>query len=280
MSGFTSFAAAGGANQNLDNTYEFIGFGSGDGTLITAAGTANTKGSYTQLTAGGVGGITQNALRGIFLMPLLTSAAGNRYLADISFDGGTTANIPDVYLQPGTAVYGSTPGKPFPMAIAAGANIQVRVQSATASGTVRFAIVGVISNSQSPPCFSTCTALTTASTADTRATSTNIPLTDTWTEAVASTAAQYGAILAVAGSNGTALGTAQTIGVQVGTGAAAAEVAFMRWLITGNTGAPEMPRGFSPLAERVTAAGARLSVKAFGAVAGTDNIRVQLFGFS
>lgn len=269
-----------GANQNLNNTYEFLGFGSGDGTSVAAAGSTNTKGSYTQLSGAGGGGVTVNNLRGIYVMPLVSSAAGTRFLADISFDGGTTANIPNVYLQPGTPTYGSTPGVYFPMAIAAGANIQVRHQSATASATARYAVVGAIANSQSPPGFSTCAAINAADTTNTRPNTTNIPLTDAWTELVASTATQYGAILAVAGDNGTTPGTSQAVGVQVGTGAAASETAIMRWLAAATTTGPLLARGFSPLIEKTIASSTRLSAKAYGAVAGTDNIRVQLFGFS
>ena len=273
-------SSGGGANQNLNNTYEFLGFSTGVGSTVTASGSVNTKGSYTQMTGGGGGGVTENAFRGIYLIPMGASAPGVRFLADVSFDGGSTVAIPNIFLQPGTAQYGTTPGVYFPMAVASGANVQVRMQSATASATVVWSVVGVVSNAQSPPCYTTCSAITAASTADTRAGSVNVPLTDAWTELEDSTVADYDAIIGVCGPNGTVLGTSQLIGVQLGIGAVAAESAIMRWVIGGHTSAPEMPRAFSPLCEQSVASGTRLSAKAYGGVAGTDNIRVQLFGFS
>lgn len=279
MSGFTSFASAAGANQNLDNTYEFIGFSTGAGTSVAAAGSTNTKGSYVQLAAGGVGGVTENALRGIFVQADAASAASARFLMDLSFDGGSTVAIPNIFLQPGTPVYGASPGYYFPMAIAAGANIQARVQSATASASLPVAITGVISNAQSPPCFATCDAINAASTGDSLPASTNVPLTDAWTELAASTAATYGAIAAIAGFNGTLPGTSQPVGLQIGTGAAAAEAAIMRWIAAAHTASPALRNAVSPLIEKTIASGTRLSAKAYGGTPLTDNFRIQLFGF-
>lgn len=276
MSGFTSFASAAGANQNLNNSYEFIGFSTGAGTTISAPGSTNTKGVYSD----GILGTTSNAWKGFYVISSAGSAASARFLLDISLDGGTGTAVPDLFLQPGTPAYGGSAGYYFPLAVASSVSIRARVQSATASASLAVAIVGIISNAQSPPCFSTCTAINAASTADTLAASTNIPLTNAWTELKDSTAAEYGAILAVAGFNGTLPGTAQGVGLQVGTGANPNEASVMQWISAAHTASPVLKNSVSPLIEKTFASGIRLSARAYGATAGTDNFRIQLFGFS
>lgn len=274
MSHWISFASGGGTTiQNPDITYEQVGFGSGDGTVITGT-SVNTKGSYVQLTAS-----TSNNWSGFYLSVASSSSGTARFLMDISLDGGSTIAVPNLFIQPGAILGGQTGPIYIPLNVASGANIQIRTQTGTTNASFRAAIIGAITNSQSRPCFSTCTALTSADTATTLPGTIDIPLDNTWEEVVASTSTTYGAIQAFYGA-AVNPGTAQTVGVALGVGAASSEVELIRTIIGLNSSSPPLRGGGGPLVEHSIPSGSRLSARCYGPTPASDNIRAQLFGFS
>ncbi|MBS0371760.1 MAG: hypothetical protein JSS57_21470 [Proteobacteria bacterium] len=275
MSQWISFGGGGGAVANLNTTYEEAGFGAGDGTLISTTSPAHTKGAYVQLTAS-----TANDWAGFWVSLATGSAASARFLFDISFDGGSTVAVPNVYTLPGGPFSSGQSALFFlPMNVPAGANIQVRAQSGVASQTFRIALLGVVRNSDSRPLFNTCTAISAADTAGTQPGTTAIPLTDTWTEMNPSTSATYGAIFANFGAS-TSPATSQAIGIAIGRGAAASEVEMVRTISGFSSTSPTL-RGVSGfMVETSVASGTRICCRAYGATPGSDAIVGQLFGFS
>lgn len=270
MSSVISFGAA-AAIQNPNDTYEALGYGTdGSLTLLTAAGSGNTKGSYATV------GTTANAWAGFYIDIGNPNTAANRYILDIR-TGGATIIMPDLYIQPGA----SSSGRVFvPLAVASGVLIEARVQCQTASGTLRIALSGRIASASTPPCYAQATALN-ADTTNTRASTTNVPYASSlgsYTQLIASTAATYGALLAVAADNGTMATTQQTAHI-VATGAAASEVALGRIAAGAANAAPIMPRGFR-LFEQGISSGTRIAAASLAATPGTDNARIGLYGFA
>lgn len=275
MSQWISFVSSGGGSiANLDTTYEMIGFDTGAGSTVTTGAGTNTKGTYVQLSAA-----TANNWSGFYVTYSSAGAASQRFLADVSFDGGTTANVPNLYLEPGSPLYGLSGPIYIPMLVSAGSDVRVRVQCGSTGGNLRVAIIGVVRTSQSRPCFTTCVNINAADTAGTRAGSIDIPLTNAWTEVAASTANTYGAIMTVFGSS-TVMATAQAVGLAMGTGAAASEVERMRVLGGTGTSSPNLRGGSFPLLESSISSGTRLSARGFAATPGSDVLRVQMLGFS
>lgn len=280
MSGFTSFAAAAGANQNLDNSYETIGYDTnGVGTLVSANGSAHTKGAYAsaQLSAA-----TANAWAGFYLMIGTGSASTSRQIMDISFDGGSTTHVPNLYYEPNSnngliMVW-------IPLAVAAGSQVMARIQASAGSQTVRLGIIGVVRNSQSAPMYTTMTALA-VDTTNTRAGTSSISMQNnagtTYGTIVASTGAQYSAFLFSPGHSGTNPATAQNALLRFATGAAASEVEFgLAGATILNSATPFNISRQMPSYERTIASGTRLSVKPLVATPGTDTLFMAAYGFA
>lgn len=273
MSGF--FNASGGSSQpsQPNNTYGFGGQGTvGEGTTMTA-GSANVKGNYSATII-----TTSAALSGFIVEFGLPSSASAKYKVDIR-SGGSTIIVPDLYVAPGSTSSGTF--KVFiPLAVGSGVALDARCQSSVGSATLKISIVEVVANAGVPPGFTSMVALNNEATAGTTLAGTgDVPLTDTWTEIVASTAATYGAIMAIVGDNGTAPGTAQSTLVSLGTGAAAAEAAYMKGTFGIFTGLPYLRLQMFLLIQKTIASGTRLSAKANSTTAGTDNLRIGLYGF-
>lgn len=273
MSQWIPFSSGGGSITNLNTTYEQVGLGSGDGTVITTAA-ANTKGSYVQLTAS-----TINNWAGFWLSLGPASASGTRYLLDISFDGGTTVAVPNLFIQPGAILSGQGPMFFVPLNVPSGSDFRVRAQASTGTNTFRMAVLGVVRTSASRPLFNACTALNAADTTSTYPGAISIPLTDAWTEITASTAGTYGALLSIHAASGNAT-TPQTVGIAIGTGAAASEVEMIRWICGYNSSSPALRGATSVLVETSVAAGTRVAARCYGSTPNSDAILGQIFGFS
>jgi hypothetical protein len=107
---------------------------------ITASGTANTKGSYTQLIAS-----TSFDASG-FLLALRASTVSRTYLLDIAVGAAASEQVvlPNILVSVGTGSALPTDLVYLPMAVKAGQRIAARCQSATASAamTVGVYLVG------------------------------------------------------------------------------------------------------------------------------------------
>lgn len=279
-SGF--FGAASGANVNLNNSYEFLGWtlssGNPDGTLTGVAGgtTANTF----PVTGTSIG-TTANAWAGFFLY--LGPASTNRYILDISFDGGTTWAIQGLYVEPASS--GMQAPMRVPVAVPAGAVIVARLKASASTQTLHVGFVGIIKNASSPPCFSTMTGLnidgtaTHAATADTPLSS---PATNTWTSQVASTAAAYGALFMMPGGGTstpiTAQAAALSLGVDPTGGTTYAEVArYDLWIAPASQ--PTL-HAMGYIIEHAVPAGSRLATRILAVTPGSDAMRVGLYGLA
>lgn len=227
MSGFTSFASGSGANLNLNNSYETVGRGAtGAGTTLTGNASANALGAYAEITAS-----TAAAWAGFWVFIGNGSASAVRCLYDVATGaGGAEATLlGSIY-----AASGPTTGYAahwHPLNVASGTRLSMRIRSATASSpTMTAAIIGVVDNAQSAPMFNSAELLVAADTAATRASSINVTTVATadtgWTQFIASTAREYGALMPNMSLSSTAPTVAQNFTLRLGTGAAASEVVF------------------------------------------------------
>jgi hypothetical protein len=107
--------------------------GSSTGTAVTAAGSANTKGSWVEIAS-------STSKRTVWMLAMLgiPSAAPGDYLVDIGVGAGPTVLIPDLHVHP--AGVNDLVGFGFPVRIAAGTSISARCQSSTASRMIRIVI--------------------------------------------------------------------------------------------------------------------------------------------
>lgn len=106
------------------------------GTSVTAAGTANTKGTYTTLIAS-----TAYAVKGILIQPG-TAGAGLDYLIDIAIGAAASEVIiiPDLMTGSGTGSISRQPPWFFPIAIPAGSRISARSQCTLAGSNIRLKV--------------------------------------------------------------------------------------------------------------------------------------------
>lgn len=270
--------ASGGAITNLDTTYETVGITSvGAGTLVTG-GAANTKGAaYTQLSAS-----TASAWSGFWVMITAANSSGNRYLIDI----GTGAAAAEVALVPNIFAYPSTAGSGvqalfFPINVAAGTRISARVQSNGGSGSCQIAVMGEVSVAGSRPMYASVELLAAADTANTRPSSVSITSVNSagtgWTQVVASTARQYGALIPNLGVTGSLPATAQSLSYRLATGAAASEVLFWQTLLSTAAANPYTGRMTNTPIYRTTPISTRVSAEVLVNTAG-DTFSPQIYG--
>ncbi|MCX7586528.1 hypothetical protein [Phenylobacterium sp. 58.2.17] len=257
---------------NLDTTYRLLGFDAGNGTLVTGANN-NLKGAWTTIEAE-----TDAALAGFWLSPAYASGINLRALVDISFDGGATIAIPNLFIWPGSVTSGMTGPFWFPVNIPAGAHVAIRMQGAQAWGTMRFAVIGEVRTANSRPLFNHCEHLVAPATATTQPSDVGLPLSGEWAEINAATAREYGALWAAYGVQGTPTG--QPVGLFIGKGAEGAEAALAGVISAVNSSSPTLRGGASIPINQVIAAGTRVVARAYGAtVGGSDGVCAQVLGF-
>lgn len=264
--------SGGGSPVNPDNTVEALGYGAtGAGTTVTSGGT-NTKGSPAAI--GTVGG---TSWAGLYLDVGMGSNSGARYLLDLSFDNASTWAVQNLFLQPGTS--GAYTRIFLPLNVASGAQVAARVQSSVASATLSIAVKGLLRNADSLPLFSTVTALSVDS-ANTRPSTVDVGLANTFVELISSTAAGYGALLAVVADNGTLPATSQGASFAIGLGGSGSEAEIDRWGVQISTANPAIRTGASPVLMKTIPSGSRLSARGLAATPGSDAFRVALYGFN
>lgn len=274
MSGFFPFGS-GGANVVVnpqDVTHEPLGYGADGSMTVLTSGTSNVKGAYANL------GVTAAAWCGFWIEVGISSTSSIRSLMDISIDGGSTIAVADLYTSISTT---GTHRIYIPLQVPAGRTVSARIQANTGSITIRAAVLGRVTGSNTPPGFGTCTRLVTADTAATRPPATNVALQSslaTWTQLLAATAADYGALLLSFGE-ATTNATAQQIAALIAIGASGSEVEWTRAAGFNGTTAGNLSR-INNLVTKLIPSGSRIAAAALGATPGTDAIRVGLHGFS
>lgn len=262
----------GGANQNLDNTYESLGKGAnGDGVLLTSNVTAHVKGSYVSI------GTPSADLAGFTLHLGPASASANRYLLDVRING-TTIIVPDLYMQPGVSV--GWRSMFIPINVPSGQAIEARIQASGGGGTMRIWIEGVHRNAQSAPLFTSMTALMVdSSSPNTRAGTVAIPWTNAWTELLASAGASYPAFLATAGLTSVNPTGLQSMTVEIGTGGSGAEVHLTDFPMVSYSTDPRIPTAMSRVVEK-TLPNARVAARILATTPGTDASFIGLYGLN
>lgn len=213
-----SFASSGGSAQNPNFDIEQAGLSgaaTGGGTTVTADAGANTKGVAAAIIAS-----TANAWKG-FWLHIGHGSASTRFLIDLSFDGGSTWHIQNLFAFIFTGSGGNWSRLYIPIALAAGTAISARIQSSTGGASLRMMIAGMVSvGSGDPPGFTTADMITTADTANTRAgVAVTAATTVTWTQLIASSAQTYGAFILSVSDNGVALTNNISSFVALGKGA-------------------------------------------------------------
>jgi hypothetical protein len=268
------FGGSGSSPSNPDYLPDVLGEGDGSGTTLTGNASANVIGTYASV--GTVGGTAWSGFYAEFSAP---SGATNRYLARISLDGGST-----VFVGPFLVMPASTSTRMerffFPLIVASGTTIHMAVSSSAASSaTVKVVLTGLVPQGAiNPPGYTTATNITTPGTATTVASATGVALSannTTWTQIIASTAAQYGAFLVFFGGASN-LTNSQGAVVRLAKGAAASEIpigAGHFWM--GTSG---QANNTTLLINATVAASQRLSMNIEGASA--DTAVVGVIGFS
>lgn len=194
------------------------------GTTVTASGTINTKGSWSQLTASTAFDVSHLQV----FVRADTAFAG--YLVDIGIGGAgsETVLIPDLLVQSRTdAGYIFQ----FPLAVPAGTRVSARCQSTTVSATCRVAVVAAGSPwGLHVPC-SRVVAMG-VDTADTGSTVTVEPgavanAKGSWVEVTSATSAPFrGLVPAVGGRGNTALSDADYL-LDIGIGGSGSETVLI-----------------------------------------------------
>lgn len=174
---------------------------SSTGTLLTAAGSIDTKGSYVAL-----GSPTSFAYEG-FTVYLAANSIEQDYLIDISIDDGSGNNqilVPDLHFAAAKGVNEHNFSMFIPVHIAAGAQIDARVACGDASDTCRCLIVGHSANPGGFPGFSRAVALFTPGSSRGVAIDPggSAHTKGSWVQMSASCPADVSAIFGVAGFNG------------------------------------------------------------------------------
>jgi len=235
MSGIKFLSSGGGAILNLNEEYERFGQDSlavGGGTVITGGTPAATKGAWVQLLAGGAAGVTVNSLAGFDLFWQAASGSTSRGRLDLSWGavGGDNTLFSNFYIGPNTS---AVRARVWDLNIPAGTKIWARVATQGALATFQVHGQGNIRTAASRPLWTTAEEVRGVS-ADTNVVSNTVDTTSVtaintgWTEFVASTPREYGALMTNLGPRASAAAPtpAQYTAFRVALGAAASEVWF------------------------------------------------------
>lgn len=270
MSSFIAFGS--GSPVNLNNTYEPQGWGT-DGT-----GTTVTSGTGTNKTASpvNIGSARSNDWAGVILTfgPFTSSAL--RALVDISFDGGTTWHITNLFVWTSN---NSVLTISLPVKSTAGGQTVARIAATSGSTPLKIKIEGIVRNADSAPGFTSLVALN-ADTTNIQPGSTNVPLhvsASSYTS-LGATGADYGGVLAIA-SLATGLGTAQVVTFVLSLDNSTAFAQFSTFMNTAN---PLAARGASNVFLHTIPSGTTLYAEALAATpgAGPDNVLLGFYGLA
>ncbi len=254
--------------------------GSSDGTSIAAAGTANTKGSWTDL-----GAVTSFAYEGFTVCCEAGSAAD--FLVDIGISDGANRAIlvPDLHYSSLKQIDEHNMALAIPIHVPAGSQLSARCQASVASSSFRVLIIGHSANPGGFPGYSRAIALYTIN--GSRGTAIDPGGTanteGAWTQLVASSAADVAALLGVVGFNAdTARGTTTAaMLLDIGVGASTAESAIVSDLGFQWDSAWDGPNDvfFGPFAAAIPAS-SRIAARArcSDIVAGDRTIDLAIYG--
>jgi hypothetical protein len=258
---------------NPNNSYEFVGFGTGGGVLVTANDSNHVK-TTTPVQIG----VATSAFSKHMLYLANGSATAIRIVYDLSFDGGSTWPVSNVFEFIGGSTLGHCKEIPILIPSPAGADFRMRIQSTTGNATVHAYIVGVVANASAPPGFSSLTGLN-IDLATTRADNADVAFNGTWLELVASSAAEYGALI-VTTDGGTAAGTAtQSVGLGIGVGEALSEQLIGQTVVNSTTTGITI-RSPTLLIEKTIPISSRIAARVIAASNTTDTIRVAIHGYA
>ncbi|MCW5761388.1 MAG: hypothetical protein KIS90_16580 [Phenylobacterium sp.] len=268
----------GGGVLNPDVAVEWQGQGAdGLGTVVLGGGSGNGEGSYTP-----IGSAIAHDWSGYRLYVHTANSAGQRLLLTISHDGGSTAKVANLYVQPTNSARGVV--LDLPLKVAAGSAVSVKVRNSVGGGSVKVIIEGRIANAATPPGYQTATQLLAVDTSATRAATSGgggcvaVASGVSWTPVVASTGTAYGAFLLSVSDNGS-IGAPQDLRLRLGLGASGSEVEIGGIAASSVGSGALLSRANLPLVERAAPAGSRLSFS-FQAAATGDTLCGQILAFN
>lgn len=271
------FSPPAGAAAGANCLTETIGADDGSGTPITASASTHTMGSYStgQLAGAGASGVTVSAWNKFILHLGAASTATNRYLVKVSIDGGSSDYIPPFYVMPqSTAGYHNAE---FKMAVPAGSDVRVAIQSSAGNATLKAAITGCIPQGSGQPAgYTVAENLLTPDTAATHPSSTSVSVVadGALTQIVPTTGQAYGAFLINLGSSTT---PTHSQGAYVRLAATSSDTLIggrSVWIASASASTPR----FSMLVEAPVAVSQPLKLN-IQALNPGDAIRVGLMGF-
>lgn len=234
------------------------------GIIVTASGTANTKGSWVQ-----VGSNTGFAYEGITLYLSRTSAAAD-YIVDIGIDDGSGnifTLVENFHVSSLKLAAEFNTGIHIPVHVPSNAVLVARCSSSTASATIRLVIVGHSANPGGYPGFSRAIALFTPATSrgiavDAGGTANT---KGSWAELTSSSGKDVAAIFGVVGFNGVTARTTSPASMllDIGIGAGSSEFVAVPDIALNWESAGDGPKDifFGPLAASVPA-GTRFAARA------------------
>lgn len=269
MSTFIPFSS-GGSPVNLNDTFEPQGWGTdGTGTTVTS-GSTTTKGSNTN-----IGSTRSNDWAGVILTFGPFSSSALRALVDLSFDGGTTWHITNLFVSTSN---NSVLTIILPVKSTAGGQTVARIAASSGSTPLKIKVEGIVRNSDSAPGFTSLVALN-ADTTNIQPGSTNVPLHSSASSytSLGATAADYGGVVAIA-SLSTGLGTGQVVTFVLSLDNSKA---FAQFSVYMNTANPLAQRGVSPAFLHTIPSGTKLYAEALAAtVGGPDNTLIGFYGLA
>lgn len=272
-------STTGGSSGPVGNpsyTYESIGQGtSGAGTTLNASSTAGNKGAPVAI------GTTTQEWSGITIYAGNQNSASSRFALDLSFDGGSTWVVTNIYFASGLAT-GTTASVFVPIHVPSGTTITARISGNNVDSFANFMITGTVSDPSSPPGFDTST--NTFDQPNTRpiANTKGIAASNTasWVELISSTS-EMGAVLVSIDCDGSGTGNTQSMTASLALGPSGSEspilTVFANQLATGN---PAIHNAVSGPYYVHIPAGSRLSASAVCATAVTANVLVGIHGFN
>lgn len=203
--------------------YETLGAGTGTGTTVTS-GAADTKGSYATIGTAGF------AYSGIILS-LANIATSTRYRLDIAVNTGGADDIivEDFYLDNFTTESNAVTLS-FPVSVPSGASVKVRWQGNQATKTAVAVIVGIAKDFPGTVGSRVVSCTDFTNTLPSNTVALNGTTFTAWTTIRASTPKRISQLYLSHSMGGDTTRTTSNILVEIGIGAAAAEVALFQFL--------------------------------------------------
>ncbi len=233
------------------------------GTTLTASGSTNVKGSWTQLIAS-----TSQELEGFFLVAQRHGSSNADYLIDLGIGAGGSEQVivSNLLTTNGSGGVAHGPYALFPFPIPSGSRIAGRCQANIASAQIRISVHGW---SPLPLLAASVGRGTTygAATADSGGTSIDpggsANTKGSWTEITSSTSAIHTGLLAAFGSQANATRTSCTWLFDIGIGAGGSEQIIIPDVLVQCQATDDTPSpNYTPLLPVQLAAGTRLAVRA------------------